>query len=497
MITPTAHTTPLVEVKGLYKKFCKDMRWSMWYGVQDLVRNDRSDLRKHEFWALDNIDLTVHRGQSIGLVGRNGSGKTTLMRMIGQLMPATKGTVKVEGKVTPIFRLRSGMHPHYTGRDYVYIQGAMHGMSKERVDEQFAAILDFSELHEFIDAPVGSYSSGMKARLGYSVAIASDFDLLIIDEALAVGDTDFRQKCITNLKAISREKALIFVSHNLDMVRDISNTLVVLDKGRIIHQTHDVADGLAAYQTAQPTRKAVLPVAVVPAAKTPVSNLPTEPLPNQLDLISLHIPKTAGTSFRQVLHAVYGDRLTKLDIRNDQLLVEDKLFFGSELPAGTTVIHGHFFYPHLKRTLALAENVPIITWLRHPVERVISNYYYLSKRLAEELREEEKGLNIRMKMQRSLLEFAQTDFARNRMSRFLTGIPLEKLFFVGLVEHYEEDLELLGRKLSWPRLHINAVNQTGAAKLEVDEETRQQIAQWNASDMALYQTALALRAKRQ
>lgn len=491
------HTKPVVEVNGLYKKFCKDMRWSMWYGVQDLVRHDKSDLRKYEFWALNDINLTVQKGQSIGLVGRNGSGKTTLMRMISQLMPPTKGTVDVAGKVTPIFRLRSGMHPHYTGRDYVYIQGAMHGMDKARIDEQFDRILDFSELEEFIDAPVGTYSSGMKARLGYSIAIASDFDLLIIDEALAVGDTDFRQKCIANLKTISREKALIFVSHNLDMIRDISNTLVVMEKGQILQATHDVEAGLETYQRYQPRKDPPTPTHIIPQPKQPEKNLPEQPLSNQLELISLHIPKTAGTSFRQVLQTVYGDRLSKLDIRNDQLLLDDKLYFGSALPERTSVIHGHFFYPNLKQYISLSPDVPIITWLRDPVERVISNYYYLSKRMAEELQEEEKGLNIRMKMQRSLLEFAQTEFARNRISRFLDGIELEALFFVGLVEHYEEDLTLLGRKLSWPRIKMPEVNQTGMAKIEVDATTREQIAALNADDVALYEKALSIRGKRQ
>lgn len=491
------HSAPLVAVEGLFKKFCKDMRWSMWYGVQDLFRSDRSDLRAHEFWALQDVNLTIQRGQSVGLVGRNGSGKTTLMRMISQLLPVTKGRVQVNGKVTPIFRLRSGMHPHYTGRDYVYIQGAMHGMSKARIDEQFDRILNFSELHDFIDAPVGSYSSGMKARLGYSIAIASDFDLLIIDEALAVGDTDFRQKCIENLKTISQEKALIFVSHNLDMVRDISNTLVVLEKGKIVNTTHDVVGGLEQYQDRQPAQGEAPKRYIIPQPKQPERNLPDTPLAHQLDLISLHIPKTAGTSFRSVLKTVYGDRLTKLDIRNDQLLVEDKLFFDSQLPERTKVIHGHFFYPNLQRCIDLSGEVPIITWLRDPVERVISNYYYLSKRMAEELQEEEKGMNIRMKMQRSLLEFAATDFARNRMSRFLEGLTLKDLFFVGLVEHYEEDLALLGRKLSWPRVRGAALNLTGEAKMEVDEATRQQIRALNAEDVALYEQALAWRAKRQ
>lgn len=469
----------------------------MWYGLQDMVRKGSHQLRQHEFWALSDINLTVRPGQAVGLVGRNGSGKTTLMRMISGLLPPTMGAVHVSGKVTPVFRLRSGMHPHYTGRDYVYIQGAMHGMDKARIDEKFDTILDFSALHDFIDAPVGTYSSGMKARLGYSVAVVSDFDLLIIDEALAVGDTAFREKCIEHLKVVSREKALIFVSHNLDMIRDISNTLVIMDKGQIREVTYDVEQGLARYKNDSRAipRKIVHPV---PQPRTPVSNMPRHPLPHQLQLISLHIPKTAGTSFRHVLEQVYGDRLAKLDIRNDQLLLNDRLFLGQSLPENIHVIHGHFFYNNLRKALALeGKQIPVITWLRDPVERVISNYYYLSATLARALDEESRGLNLRNKMQRSLLEFAATDFARNRMARFLSGIPLKSLFFVGIVEQYEEDLALLSRKLSWPRIKPQQLNTTGKVKMEVSAAERATIADLNREDVALYHEALALRGIRQ
>lgn len=484
--------SPLVDVQGLAKKFCKDMRWSMWYGLQDMVSKGSPDLRRHEFWALADIDLQIHRGQAVGLVGRNGSGKTTLMRLLSQLMPPTKGSLSVAGKVTPIFRLRSGMHPHYTGRDYVYIQGAMHGMSRARIDEQFSAIVDFAELHDFIDSPVGTYSSGMKARLGYSIAIASDFDLLIIDEALAVGDTDFRKKCLDNLSVISKDKALLFVSHNLDMVEQVSNTLVVMDKGRIVNHTFDVKEGLAAYRRQKPSGNTATTV-VIPQAKQVPGNLPDQPIDHPLSLVSLHIPKTAGTSFRQVLQSVYGDQLCKVDIRNDQLFINNKLFVGDKLPSATSVIHGHFYYNQLSQAIALPADIRIVTWLRDPVERVISNYYYLSRRLAEELQEEQKGLNIRMKMQRSLLEFAASPFARNRMSKFLAGVRLEELFFVGIVESYAADMARLREMLQWPEVKLSVENSTGAARLEVDADTRAKIAALNAADVTLYKHALSLR----
>lgn len=474
----------------------------MWYGVQDLVRQERPTtetdlrLRNQEFWALRGVDLSIQKGQAIGLIGRNGSGKTTLMRLISGIIPPTFGKVETAGKVTPIFRLRSGMHPHYTGRDYIYLQGAMHGMDRQQVDARFNEIVDFAEMEGFINAPLGTYSSGMKARLAYAIAIASRFDLLIIDEALAVGDTDFRRKCIANLKEISREKALVFVSHNMDMVADISNTLVVLDAGRKILETPDVPDGIEYYYRHIKAPKGAVSVHPVtaPLPKERTGNMPANPLPNQLELVSLHIPKTAGTSFRAVLERVYGKRLARLDIRHGEMLLDGKQFLGSALPSGVRAVHGHFMYRNLEQAIDMkSRRVPVITWLRHPVQRVLSNYFYLSARMGDAMNEAHSGTNLRMNMQRSLIEFARTDYARNRMSRFLEGIALEDLFFIGIVEHMDEDLVRLASMLGWPVMEAPKNNITGDYPETVPPEVLDEIAQLNADDMALYNRALDIR----
>ena len=499
----------IVEAGRLYKRFCRDMKWSMWYGMQDLLRKEKIkdpeslSLRRHEFWAVRDLSLQIRRGQAIGLIGRNGSGKTTLMRLISGIIPASFGKLEQQGRITPIFRLRSGMHPHYTGRDYIYIQAAMHGMSKKEIDEKADEVIRFAELEDFIDAPIGTYSSGMKARLGYSIALASDFDLLIIDEALAVGDTEFRAKCLANLKEISQQKAIVFVSHNMDMVREVSNAIVVMDKGKKILESSDVEAGIDYYyrQLAEGGEKGAKPRTRIfidkAAPLPPVShNLPQQPLSHRLELISLHIPKTAGTSFRKILEKQYGPALTRLDIRNGKLLVDGKLFWGSSLPAKSKVIHGHFMYPALRQCLAEGKEKPkMITWLRHPVERVISNYYYLAERMARELNEEEKGLNLLMKMQKSLPEYAESDFARNRMSKFLEGTEPEDFFFIGLSERFESDVKELAALLGWKPGELPHVNKTGDYREGIDPEILERIAALNEKDMELYERVIALRKK--
>ncbi len=497
----------IIQAERLYKRFCRDMKWSMWYGLQDLFRKERIPdpellkLRKHEFWAVRDVQLTIRRGQAIGLIGRNGSGKTTLMRLISGIIPASFGTLEQKGRITPIFRLRSGMHPHYTGRDYIYIQAAMHGMNKKEIDEKADEVIRFAELEDFIDAPIGTYSSGMKARLGYSIAIASDFDLLIIDEALAVGDTEFRAKCLANLKEISQQKAIVFVSHNMEMVREVSNAIVVMDKGKKILESSDVDAGIDYYyrHLAEAGEKKTKPrtrIFIDKAAPLPpvAQNLPRQALTHQLELISLHIPKTAGTSFRKILEKQYGHALTRLDIRNGKLLVDEKLFWGSALPAQSKVIHGHFMYPALRQYLAEGKEKPkMITWLRDPIDRVISNYYYLAGRMAEELNEEEKGLNILMKMQKSLLEYAESDFARNRMSKFLEGTEPEDFFFIGLTEEFESDVKKLAGLLGWKIQELPHLNKSRDYRQGIGSEILERIAALNEKDMLLYEKVIALR----
>jgi len=218
-----------------------------------------------------------------------------------------------------------------------------------------------------------------------------------------------------------------------------------------------------------------------------------------LKLVSLHIPKTAGTSFRKTLKSNYGEEeVIRLDItlKHQKLRINQALFEELSLPPGTSVVHGHFKPSDLVERFPETKNVPFITWLRDPVERVISNYYYLEKRLKEELDEEGKNLNILSKMQRSLLEYARDAINRNRQVKFLEGMPLEDFSFVGILEHYAEDLAELGQRMGWSNVEEITVNVTAKEKPAISEEIRTEIARLNADDVALYNQALHLRARR-
>jgi hypothetical protein len=214
-----------------------------------------------------------------------------------------------------------------------------------------------------------------------------------------------------------------------------------------------------------------------------------------LELISIHIPKTAGTSFRNTLKGVYGEQgVVRLDIdlARQEVRVNEQRYEQRQLPGLTRVAHGHFSYPLLKKNFDLPQGLPIITWLRDPAERVISNYFYLAKRLAEELEEERKGLNILSKMQRSLLEYAAHDLNQNRMSKFLEGLDLEDLFFVGIQEDYDRSLERLAGLLGWENYPVFHHNQTGKEDSRVSAEERARIRELNPKDVALYERALEL-----
>lgn len=215
----------------------------------------------------------------------------------------------------------------------------------------------------------------------------------------------------------------------------------------------------------------------------------------KVKLVSLHIPKTAGTSFRNILKEVYGEEhVVRFDI-NKNISVENEVFTDRKLKRNIHVIHGHFQYNVLIENVELPKGVPVITWLRDPVERVISNYYYLDKILREELDEESKDLDILAKMQKTLLEYANADANRNRISKFLNGVKPEELFFVGLVEHYTEDLQDLARLLKWKDYTPLKQNVTGE-KPFVDDATIKIIKEINNEDYDIYNKALQLREER-
>lgn len=249
--------TILVSAENLYKKFSKDLKSSLYYGLLDVINSLRSrpkselHLRKHEFWAVNNLSIEVEEGEILAIIGANGSGKTTLMRLIADIYPLDHGqlTFNKIKKITPIFALNAGMQPLFTGRENIFIKGALFGMSKAQILEKMDFIIDFFEYEEFLDTPFGNYSSGMKARLAYSIAIATEPDLFIIDEALAVGDSQFKAKCYDHLKEYVKQphKAVIFVSNNIKKVLEVASRVIVIEKGVSIHNSTDIYGALTFY----------------------------------------------------------------------------------------------------------------------------------------------------------------------------------------------------------------------------------------------------------
>jgi lipopolysaccharide transport system ATP-binding protein len=244
----------VVQVEQVSKRFCRALRQSMRHGLKDLVRcmlpgiTHNDDLRNKEFWALKDISIAVKRGDVLGVLGVNGSGKTTLMRVIAGILPFERGRVAVHGRVVSLFALSSGIHPVYTGRENAYVRGALYGLNHDDVTAKMDQIIDFAELGDVIDSPVGIYSSGMRSRLAYAIALASEPDVMIVDESLAVGDIAFRNKCFQNIASLGDSRAIIFVSKLPAHIRRIANRAVVLHRGSVAHENSNVNEAIDYYE---------------------------------------------------------------------------------------------------------------------------------------------------------------------------------------------------------------------------------------------------------
>jgi ABC-2 type transport system ATP-binding protein len=225
-------TPDIVRVEGVSKRFVLHPDKS----VKERVLNvRRSAGRRQEFWALRDIDLTVRAGTTLGIIGPNGSGKSTLLKVIGGILAPTTGTAARRGRLAALLELGAGFHLDLTGRENVYLNAAILGMSQRETRAVFDRIVDYSGVEEFIDSPVKFYSSGMYVRLGFAVAVHVDPDLLLVDEVLAVGDEAFQRKCMNTIHDFQREgRTILFVSHSADQIRELCDRVVVLERGSMI-----------------------------------------------------------------------------------------------------------------------------------------------------------------------------------------------------------------------------------------------------------------------
>ena len=195
----------------------------------------KKEIKYNEFWALQNVDFEVKKGDRVGILGLNGAGKSTLLKVIAGVFKPTEGKVVRNGRLVPLLELGAGFDSQYTGRENIYLYGAVLGFSKKFLDEKLDEIIEFSELGKFIDVPVKNYSSGMKSRLGFSVATLVEPDILILDEVLSVGDAKFRKKSEAKIMSMfDKGVTVLFVSHSLDQVKRLCNKAILLEKGQII-----------------------------------------------------------------------------------------------------------------------------------------------------------------------------------------------------------------------------------------------------------------------
>jgi lipopolysaccharide transport system ATP-binding protein len=233
-------TDIVLQVENVSKRF---FRGEMYDSLRDFIpslfariagRSPASSTTTNEFWALRDINFELNRGEAFGIIGANGAGKSTILKLITGIMTPTTGTIDVNGRLSALIEVGAGFHPDLTGRENIYLNGTILGMTRAEIDRKLDAIVEFSGLADFIDTPVKRYSTGMYARLGFSVAAHVDPDILIVDEVLSVGDVVFQNRCLERMNAILRSGAtVIFVSHNLRAIAELCPRSILLEHGKV------------------------------------------------------------------------------------------------------------------------------------------------------------------------------------------------------------------------------------------------------------------------
>jgi len=221
-----------IRVKDLYKDFKlnSDKARTLKERILFSKRNKQERIQ-----ILKNINLDIKKGETVALIGVNGSGKSTLLKLMTKIIYPTKGSIKINGKLTSLLELGAGFHPDFSGRENIYFNASIFGLTKQEIDRRLKTIIDFSELGEFIDSPVRTYSSGMYMRLAFSVAINVDADILLIDEILAVGDQHFQDKCFAKLHELkeNENKTIVIVSHDLKQVKNLCDRAIWIREGKV------------------------------------------------------------------------------------------------------------------------------------------------------------------------------------------------------------------------------------------------------------------------
>lgn len=232
---------PIIEVSGLSKKYIIHHEPRGYSTLVDTLTQSfkkafrrTSSLTSEEFWALNDVSFEVHQGDKMAFIGKNGAGKSTLLKILSRIIEPTAGSAHIRGRIASLLEVGTGFHPELTGRENIFLNGAILGMPKKEILRRFDEIVDFAEIERFLDTPVKHYSSGMYTKLGFSIAAHLDPDILIVDEVLAVGDAPFQAKCLKKLDSFSKEgRTILFVSHNIQALTSLCNKAILLKNGKI------------------------------------------------------------------------------------------------------------------------------------------------------------------------------------------------------------------------------------------------------------------------
>jgi lipopolysaccharide transport system ATP-binding protein len=234
-------TKPIIEVKNVGKRYRIGANKEPYLSLRDEIvkwfspKARRAKAEQSDFWALKDVSFSVQEGEAVGIIGRNGAGKSTLLKILSQITPPTVGEVTMRGRVASLLEVGTGFHPELTGRENIYLNGAILGMTRGEIKRKFDEIVAFAEIEKFLDTPVKRYSSGMYVRLAFAVAAHLEPEILVVDEVLAVGDAEFQKKCLGKMGAVtSGGRTVLFVSHNMAAIQSLCNKAIVLSFGKII-----------------------------------------------------------------------------------------------------------------------------------------------------------------------------------------------------------------------------------------------------------------------
>jgi len=247
---------PVIQIENLGKRYVVSSERERYLSLRDELakkfstKRRKIEAQKRDFWALKDISFTIEQGDVVGIIGQNGAGKSTLLKVLSQITPPTTGSVVLRGRTVSLLEVGTGFHPELTGRENIFLNGAILGMTRTEIRQKFDEIVEFSEISRFLDTPVKRYSSGMYVRLAFAVAAHLEPEVLLVDEVLAVGDSQFQRKCIAKMGEVSKGgRTVLFVSHNMAAVRQLCSSGVVIRKGSIQH-AGPISECIEAYTTA-------------------------------------------------------------------------------------------------------------------------------------------------------------------------------------------------------------------------------------------------------